>query len=501
MHSRYQNSASSRMIHAVDLHNRLFENALNFYSTYLSNLTLLSAEFDSIENLKETITCLYDSHSFNEPKSNELTTYTQQLNLKQIKTIGENLTLKMIKQFDKHYLSGLNQNLKQSVANTMKTLFALSESAKQAAVDVGLIETLIEHMKHTHSKLNLKSLSSKGPLKENTYMNDLQQTLLIFKYLMTNSMEIKELVCKSGLHSLVHSLWCWIMQDTSLLKVTLSTLCTLTANNMLGVNLIAQSNISAQSLSITNEQRLVSAFGQSGQSSSGLSLLNSVIKSLQRTLSQPQSKQTFLVQKYAFALLTNCVQSSECKSIIWKSNLLQEFLSTELHNSKSNILKVNFKRVRLWLSFLVALSFTQDGQHFFLKIDSLLPVLLGYFTQSFQIQNQPLDIQLFCLLIFRNLALNSSVKLKLLSNVDYFRAIIQALRSQNERFHLLALSTIESLMFDCQKAKVALKNENLLKYLFELGEYYRASKRNQKTDSVCARILSNCSCLIKVLNE
>jgi hypothetical protein len=111
-----------------------------------------------------------------------------------------------------------------------------------------------------------------------------------------------------------------------------------------------------------------------------------------------------------------------------------------------------------------------------------------------------LDIQLFCLLIFRNLALNSSVKLKLLSNSEYFRAIIQALRSQNERFHLLALSTIESLMFDCQKAKVALKNENVLKYLFELGEYYRG-RRSHKTDSVCARILSNCNSLIKVLNE
>lgn len=118
------------------------------------------------------------------------------------------------------------------------------------------------------------------------------------------------MVTKSNLHSIIHSFWCWAIQDQNLLKASLSTLCTLTANNKQAINFMAQSNISAQTTSNTINSNLT-----------GLSLLFSIIKTLQKLLSN-LSNQTnlnnMIILKYAFSLLTNCAQSNECKNIIWK---------------------------------------------------------------------------------------------------------------------------------------------------------------------------------------
>jgi hypothetical protein len=83
---------------------------------------------------------------------------------------------------------------------------------------------------------------------------------------MCKNLEIKETVTKNGLISVIHSFWCWVTQDQNLLKASLSTLCTLTANNKLAVNQIAQSNVSAQTANTINANNI--------SGSAGLSLLN-----------------------------------------------------------------------------------------------------------------------------------------------------------------------------------------------------------------------------------
>ena len=115
----------------------------------------------------------------------------------------------------------------------------------------------------------------------------------------------------------IHSFWCWVVQDQNLLKACLTTLCTLTAKNKLAINQIAQSNISAQT---AYEQRILIIGCTNTNNSGGLSLLNSIIKTLQKNyLNQTKS---IIILKYLFALLTNCAQSNECKNIIWKVWLL-----------------------------------------------------------------------------------------------------------------------------------------------------------------------------------
>lgn len=75
---------------------------------------------------------------------------------------------------------------------------------------------------------------------------------MILKHMMCHNDEIKELISKSGLVSVIHSFWCWTIQDQGFLRTTLSTLCTLTANNKLAIGMIAQSNVAAQTSNVIN---------------------------------------------------------------------------------------------------------------------------------------------------------------------------------------------------------------------------------------------------------
>lgn len=319
---------------------------------------------------------------------------------------------------------------------------------------------------------------------------DLQQTLMILKHMMCHNSEIKELISKSGLVSAIHSFWCWAIQDQSLLRTTLSTLCTLTANNKLAVSLIAQSNISASSASSVMN-------GSVG----GLSLLHSIIKTLQKTYLSSHNK-SLVIPKFAFSILANCAQSTECKSIFWKSNLLQDFTGVDFHASKAMSAKSGFKRETLWLNFLVSLSFTSEGQQLLLKTENLLSTLINMFD-SYSNTAAESEVAYLCLLVLRNVAFNQSNKSKLIVQADYISTVIQQLRNKNDSFRLLAVSTLDSLLYDYQKAKVILKNSNVLKHLVDLNDFYArlSSQRQGVEKSQIVKTQGVVNNLIRILND
>lgn len=91
--------------------------------------------------------------------------------------------------------------------------------------------------------------------------------------------------------------------------------------------------------------------------------------------------------------------------------------------TKSLLAKTNFKKEKLWLNFLLSLSFSQDGQQFFMKVDSLLSLIIKFLDTFIYVQNAPqqlnsqqIEIQYLSLLILRNLAFNQANKSKLVSN-------------------------------------------------------------------------------------
>ena len=541
----------------------LYENALAFYSTYLGQLDRLCRHGSSVRMriLYDNIAYLFDADA---DDASTTTTTTQKRRCST--PLGEALCLALVKHFDKYFLFNAQPSRKPLVSNMLRSLLAVSERAKQAALDAGLVEALIEHIKYTSSKLNLKTLkgsSSKGGAATSTslakdtavFVNDLQQSLLILKYLMCNNTNIKETVCRANLVAVVHSLWCWALQDARLLVASLSTLCTLTANNRLAMTLMAQtnamgsllaqaqsSNPAISSSSSSSSSNSCSASGASSQlATSSLSLLHAVIKTLQKALMNNNNNNTNsqqqLVQRHAFAVLANCAQSSECKNVIWKSGFLLDFTAIDFHHhhhqagsSKSNAAAAtavsgSFARERLWLTFLLSLSFSHDGQTMFLKVDSLLATviyLLNCFAwmqrnsnnnnnnnsksltanQQQQLQQQQQqDVPYLALLILRNLTFSARNKSKLVTQADYVSALTKALRFDSVHMQLVALSAIDSLVCDFHKAKAILKSANVLRHLVELGELHHDLKLKGKDTPASLRILATINRLIQILND
>ena len=122
---------------------------LLFFSIYLSKLSRSSMS-KNVQIIAENMSYLLDRRE----ESADAKSLTQ----------GEEICSKLIKKFDKLFLSSSSSSTSAStqIVNLLKCVFSLSSTAKRYALQNGLVETLIEHLKYTHSKLNLRSLQSNG---------------------------------------------------------------------------------------------------------------------------------------------------------------------------------------------------------------------------------------------------------------------------------------------------------------------------------------------------
>lgn len=76
---------------------------------------------------------------------------------------------------------------------------------------------------------------------------------------------------------------------------------------------------------------------------------------------------------------------------------------------------------------------------------------------------------------------------------EYLNAIIANLQHKDEKFIKLSISTLDTLLYEYQKAKVVLKTANVIQYLVDLIGLFK-----KKGDNQTLYVLTN---LIKVLNE
>jgi hypothetical protein len=131
----------------------LFENALRFYSIYLAKLTQLTPESSTprsssnrnIRVLSENISYLFDSIEISQLTNTN--SCRNDVSMSEIESsdqssLGAVLTRKLIKLFDKYFLVETNQSLKQIISNLIKGIFALSNTAKQVAVECKCFETI-----------------------------------------------------------------------------------------------------------------------------------------------------------------------------------------------------------------------------------------------------------------------------------------------------------------------------------------------------------------------
>jgi len=189
------------------------------------------------------------------------------------------------------------------------------------------------------------------------------------------------------------------------------------------------------------------------------------------------------------------LSSFQSDSFFKKTNLLQDFTTIDFHSNKASSAKTNFKRETMWLNFLVSLSFTSEGQQLIVKVENLLSTIIGFF-ESYITSVEGAEVAYLSLLVLRNVSFNQSNKSKLISQADYINVVVLNLRSKNQSFQLLAVSTLDSLLHDYQKAKVILKNASVLKYLVELNDYHVRLRQNGSS-----RIQSIVNNLIRILND
>ena len=76
---------------------------------------------------------------------------------------------------------------------------------------------------------------------------------------------------------------------------------------------------------------------------------------------------------------------------------------------------------------------------------------------------------------------------------DYLDTLISNLQHKDDKFIKLSISALDTLLYDYQKAKVALKTANVIQYLVDLINIFK-----KKNDSKTLFVINN---LIKVLNE
>ncbi|KAL3860206.1 hypothetical protein ACJMK2_010362 [Sinanodonta woodiana] len=364
--------------------------------------------------------------------------------------------------------------LKVHVITALRSLLAISSTAKSTALEMGLVENLIEHVKQTHVKLNMASLQVGKPTsrgKDDPLVQELILTFDLLRNFLYQSEEVKLACYHSGLHNVVHKLWSWCQVEGSLMTCVLALLTTYTAH----------CPQAASSLAFT------SAAGSGNVSTGSKPQLgsNSLVHCLIKLLNKENIKDAVL--KGVFGLLATLALSAECKNIIWKSNFLREF--SELNPRKTKKRKNEKQNEGLWLELLVNLSFSTEGQQIILKIPDSTDLLLD-FMDCGQPRHKELSV-----LIIRNLCCHTSNKPKLLANEKLIPQLLQCMGSEVEKVKAVAASALWALVFNNQKAKVTLKSANVIPKLQETlnnitnqGESSMMEKCSKDIQSVIATV-------------
>ncbi|XP_046578265.1 LOW QUALITY PROTEIN: rotatin-like [Haliotis rubra] len=327
-----------------------------------------------------------------------------------------------------------------AVINTLKSLLVISQSAKQTALDMGLAESLLQHGKQLHAKLSLEALQlskSGGRRKEEPL---LQELLLLFSLLrnFTASCNKVKLACHhSGLSGLIHRLWAWAQVDNALMTSVLALLLTFTAHCPPATSSLAYTSSSGVPNTTVDGKPCLSS--------------SSLVHCLLKLAGQSTNRD---ITRLVFSILATLTFSSECRNIMWKSNFFSEF--SKLNPHKASKSKWKSPRDVQWMEVLTNLSFSVEGHQIILNISGGVQLLLDYLELGSS------RCQESSLLILRNLCCHASNKHKLLANEKLLPALLQCVEEGTEKMQAVAASALWALIFNNQKAKVLMKNANIL---------------------------------------
>uniref|UniRef100_A0A8C9LEH6 Rotatin n=1 Tax=Pavo cristatus TaxID=9049 RepID=A0A8C9LEH6_PAVCR len=281
--------------------------------------------------------------------------------------------------------------LKEVAANALLSLLAVSKNAQKYALEVDLIGSCIEQMKHIHAQLNLDSLKpgKAQKKKEDSLKKQLRCAMLLLRNCLFQNEECKIAALKAHLVPVLHLLWPWLLIDDSSMEIALHLLCVYTAYHPAGCASLCWTG--------GGQSSLVSV-----RSAAGSSLMHNILK-----LASQVSDDNSSLQHVIFDLLSNLALSHDCKGIIQKSNFLQNFLSLSLpkgsHKNPSSV-------CTLWLKLLLNVSFGEDGQQMIMKINGFLDQIVEMCKCRHK------SSQHIALLILHNICFSPTNKPKILAN-------------------------------------------------------------------------------------
>ncbi|NXK02352.1 RTTN protein, partial [Herpetotheres cachinnans] len=332
--------------------------------------------------------------------------------------------------------------VKELATNALLSLLAVSKNAQKCALEVDLIDSCIENMKHIHAQLNLDSLKpgKAQKKKEDNLFKQLRCSMQLLRNCLFQNEECKVAALKAHLVPVLHSLWPWFLVDDSSMQIALHLLCVYTANCPAGCASLCWASGGQSSL-------------PSARSAAGNSLMHSILK-----LASQVSNDNSPVQQVVFCLLSNLALSHDCKGIIQKSNFLQNFLSLSLpkgsHKNPGNV-------STLWLKLLLNISFGEDGQQMIMKINGFLDQIVEMCKYKHK------SSQHLALLILHNICFSPANKPKILANDKAIAVLCACLESDSCAVQRIGAASLWALLHNYQKAKVTLKNLSIRRRIDE----------------------------------
>ncbi|KAM6411807.1 rotatin isoform 2-T2 [Pluvialis apricaria] len=339
--------------------------------------------------------------------------------------------------------------LKEVATNALLSLLAVSKNAQKCALEVDLIDSCIENMKHINAQLNLDALKpgKAQKKKEDNLIKQLRCSMQLLRNCLFQNEECKMAAFKAHLVPVLHSLWPWFLIDDSSMQIALHMLCVYTANYPAGCSSLCWAGGGQLSL-------------PSGRSAPGNSLMHNILK-----LASQVSNDNSPIQQVVFCLLSNLALSHDCKGIIQKSNFLQNFVSLSLpKGSNKNPGNVS----TLWLKLLLNISFGEDGQQMIMKINGFLDQIMEMCNYKHK------SSQHLALLILHNLCFSPTNKPKILANDKAIAVLSACLESDSCAVQRIGAASLWALLHNYQKAKVTLKNPSIRR---RIDEAYSLVKR------------------------
>nr|XP_033790141.1 rotatin isoform X2 [Geotrypetes seraphini] len=367
--------------------------------------------------------------------------------------------------------------LRRASANTLILLLAVSKTAQMFALQADLIDSCMEQMKHIHAQLNLDSLKPGKTLqkKKDSFIRELKVVFHLLRNCLYQNEECKAMALEVHLVPVLHCLWPWLLMDDVLMQAALQLLCVYTAS------------CPAAACSLCWANAGPSLVQSSQRSLANNSLMHSLVKLASQSVCENSP-----IQQMTFALLSNLAVVHDCKSVIQKSNFLQNFLSLPLPKggNKSPSVLIN-----LWLKLLLNISFGDDGQQMIMKLNGIVDLLIEISKYKHKSSSS------LALLILHNICFNPVNKPKILAHEKAVHVLSSCLENDEPNTQRIGASALWALLHNYQKAKVTLKNPSIKRRIDEAFSQMMETVPEPEENTATAYYLRCLENLVQLLNN